>query len=380
MRLITLLVIVSFFTITSCKKEKASNALPVATSAEKDVLKYAKGFSIVNHNNYKEIIVTSPWPKSEDTYHYILVDEGQTVPKHNESDIIIKLPINKIVVMSTTNIPALEYLGIDDQLVGFPNTRFISSEKTRKRIDNGEIKDLNNDLDINIELLLDLQPELVIGFSVNGNDKKLDQIEKFGIPVVLDGAWTEEHPLGRAEWIKFIGAFFNKEKEADSIFNNIETNYLEAKEMVLKVEQKPTVFSGSMIKDVWYVPGGKSFVAKFLEDANTNYLWKDSDANGSLQLNFENVLEKAQNADLWISAGLFEDKEQMQNQHKGYTYFNAYKTNNIYSYTNKIGPNGGLLYYELGPLRPDIVLKDIIDIAHPELLVDYENFFFKRLE
>ncbi len=380
MRLITLLVIVSFFTITSCKKEKASNALPVATRAEKDVLKYAKGFSIVNHKNYKEIIVTSPWPKSEDTYHYILVDEGQTVPEHNESDIIIKLPIHKIVVMSTTNIPALEYLGIDDKLVGFPNTRFISSEKTRQRIDNGEIKDLNNDLDINMELLLDLQPELVIGFSVNGNDKKLDQIEKFGIPVVLDGAWTEEHPLGRAEWIKFIGAFFNKEKEADSIFNNIETNYLEAKEMVLKVEQKPTVFSGSMIKDVWYVPGGKSFVAKFLEDANTNYLWKDSDANGSLQLNFENVLEKAQNADLWISAGLFEDKEQMQNQHKGYTYFNAYKTNNIYSYTNKIGPNGGLLYYELGPLRPDIVLKDIIDIAHPELLVDYENFFFKRLE
>ncbi len=380
MRLITLLVIVSFFTITSCKKEKASNELSVATSAEKDVLKYAKGFSIVNHKNYKEIIVTSPWPKSEDTYHYILVDEGQAVPEHNESDIIIKLPINKIVVMSTTNIPALEYLGIDDKLVGFPNTRFISSEKTRQRIDNGEIKDLNNDLDINMELLLDLQPELVIGFSVNGNDKKLDQIEKFGIPVVLDGAWTEEHPLGRAEWIKFIGAFFNKEKEADSIFNSIETNYLEAKEMVLKVEQKPSVFSGSMIKDVWYVPGGKSFVAKFLEDANTNYLWKDSDANGSLQLNFENVLEKAQNADLWISAGLFEDKEQMQNQHKGYTYFNAYKTNNIYSYTNKIGPNGGLLYYELGPLRPDIVLKDIIDIAHPELLVDYENFFFKRLE
>ncbi len=381
MRLITLLVIVSFFTIiTSCKKEKASNELSVAISSEKDVLKYAKGFSIVNHKNYKEIIVTSPWPKSEDTYHYILVDEGQTVPEHKESDIIIKLPINKIVVMSTTNIPALEYLGIDDQLVGFPNTRFISSEKTRQRIDNGEIKDLNNDLDINMELLLDLQPELVIGFSVNGNDKKLDQIEKFGIPVVLDGAWTEEHPLGRAEWIKFIGAFFNKEKEADSIFNSIETNYLEAKEMVLKVEQKPTVFSGSMIKDVWYVPGGKSFVAKFLEDANTNYLWKDSDANGSLQLNFENVLEKAQNADLWISAGLFEDKEQMQNQHKGYTYFNAYKTNNIYSYTNKIGPNGGLLYYELGPLRPDIVLKDIIDIAHPELLVDYENFFFKCLE
>ncbi|MGB1210910.1 MAG: ABC transporter substrate-binding protein, partial [Lacinutrix venerupis] len=52
----------------------------------------------------------------------------------------------------------------------------------------------------------------------------------------------------------------------------------------------------------------------------------------------------------------------------------------IYSFSNTTGQNGGVLYYELGTIRPDLVLKDIIKICHPELLENYEPFFFKKLE
>ena len=372
--------IISILLLFSCKDEKGSNKHHTNYGVQKESITYAKGFSITYFENYSEIIVTSAYPNSQDTYRYLLIHKEQNIPEHNNTDVIVKLPIDRLVVMSTTNIPALEYLDVDDKLVGFPSTRLISSEKTRVRIDKGAIKDLNSDLELNMELLLDLQPELVIGFSVNGNNKTLNQIGKFGIPVVLDGAWTESHPLGRAEWIKFIAAFFNKKDKADSIFNVIESNYLEAKNLALKAKRKPVIFSGSMFKEVWNIPGGKSFVAKYLDDANTNYLWKDNNDSGSLQLNFENVLEKAQNAELWIGSGAFSSKDQMYNQHKGYAYFDSFKNNNIYTYTNKIGPKGGLLYYELGSLRPDIILKDIINISHPELLTDYNNFFFKRLE
>lgn len=372
-------IITAFIILVACKNKIKDKSFSVQTEISKNPIKYAKGFTIKHYKTHKEITITSPWPKSKESFKYLLIDEGQAVPEHNASDIVIQLPINKIVVMSTTNIPALEYLGVDEKLVGFPNTRLISSKKTRARIDNGEIKDLNNALEMNMELLLDLKPDLVVGFSVNGGNKKLDQIQKFGIPLVLDGAWTETDPLGRAEWIKFIAAFFNKREEANKIFNDIEFNYLETKKLVAQIEKKPTVFSGVMFKDIWYVPGGKSFVAKFLEDAKTNYIWKNDNSNGSLQLNFENVLEKANRAKLWIGVGLFENKLQMQEQNLGYTYFNAFKTNNIYNYTNKMGLNGGFLYFELGPLRPDIILKDLIDIAHPGLLDNYENYFFKKL-
>ena len=231
-----------------------------------------------------------------------------------------------------------------------------------------------------MERLLELQPDLVIGFSVNGNHKTLNQIQKLGIPVVLDGAWTEAHPLGRAEWLKFIAAFYEKDILADSIFNGIVKNYTTAKALASNITKKPVVTSGSMFKDVWNIPGGHSFVAKYLKDAHTDYVWKNNTANGSLQLNFENVLEKAQNAELWIGAGAFKTKAQMLEQHTGYSYFDAFKTNTVYTYTKTVGAKGGLLYYELGPLRPDIILKDIINIAHPKLLKNYTNFFFKRLD
>ncbi len=367
-----------FLVFLSCKGEKTK--IPsIKKQKESTEIKYAKGFTITTYDDYKEIKVSSPWPESDKTFNYLLVKKGAKIPEHNKEAIIVKIPIEKVVVMSTTNIPTLEYLNVEDKLVGFPNTNYISSEKTLENIKKGKVKDLSSDQNLNMELLLELNPELVIGFSVNGNNKTLNQIEKFGIPVVLDGAWTEQHPLGRAEWIKLKAVFFDKEKEADSIFKTIESNYLKAKEIANKTNKKPTLISGSLFKDVWNIPGGKSYLAKYFEDANTNYLWKDTNKAGSLKLNFESVLEKGQKAELWIGCGRFDSKQDMLSKHNGYSFFEAYKSNKIYSYTKQKGPNGGLLYFELGPLRPDLILKDIINIAHPELLTDYEPFFFKAL-
>lgn len=380
MRFLTLLVTCSLLLI-SCKEEKKQAVISINKSEGiEETISYAKGFSITNYKDYKKVVVNSAWPNSHKTFTYLLVKKGGKLPKHDANTKIIEIPIKTLVAVSITNIPALEYLEIDSSLIGFPNTKYICSKKTRERVDKGEIKELGNDLELNVELLLELNPDLVLGFSVNGINKKLDQIERLGIPVVLDGAWTEQHPLGRAEWIKFIAAFYNKENEANTIFKNIETNYLKAKETAKTIARKPKIISGATFKDIWHVPGGKSFIAKYLEDANTDYLWKENNSTGSLQLNFENVLEKAQNAELWIGSGNFDTKKQMLDTHKGYAFFNAYKNNHVYAYTKRKGAKGGLLYYELGTLRPDLILKDIIKIAHPELLHDYESFFFKRLE
>ncbi|GAA3598647.1 ABC transporter substrate-binding protein [Flavivirga amylovorans] len=376
-----ILFITCFVFLISCKEKKQQTEISInKLEGTKKNISYAKGFSITNYKNYKKVIVNSAWPNSNENFTYLLVNKGTTPPNHEIGTKIIEIPINTLVAVSTTNIPTLEYLGVDTSLIGFPNTKYICSEKVRERVDSGDIKELGNDLEINIELLLELNPDMVLGFSVNGVNKKLDQIEQLGVPVVLDGAWTEQHPLGRAEWIKFVAAFYNKEKEADSIFKNIESDYLKAKEIVKTITRKPTVMSGSTFKDIWSIPGGKSFIAKYLEDANTDYLWKENDNNGSLQLNFENVLEKAQNAEFWIGAGNFDAKEDMLDGHKGYAFFNAYKNNQVYTYTKRKGAKDGLLYYELGTLRPDLILKDLIKIAHPKLLNDYELFFFKRLE
>ena len=362
--------------ITACKQEEKKASTPKITTS----IKYAKGFDIQHLNNYKKIIVTAPYPNAKEVFEYILLPKGKNIPIEIKSKKIIRTPIEKIVVTSTTHIPMLELVGEEHSLVGFPNLKYISSKKTRQRIANGSIKELGNDQDINTEVVLDLQPEVIIGFSMNSTNTPLSNIEKAGIPVLLNGDWLEETPLGRAEWIKFFGVLFDKEKEADSIFNAIEQQYKKAVEIAKDAKKSPTILSGVLFKDIWNLPAGDSFVAQFLKDANTNYLWADTQGKGSLSLSFESVFDKGKTADFWIAPGYFSSIEQLKNANQHYAEFDAFKNRKIFSFANKKGENGGVLYYELAPVQPHIVLKDIIKATHPELLPNYQPFFLEKIK
>ncbi len=374
-------IILSFvFFFVSCKKEnKESDQLTVMYLAPQNI-EYAKGLVIQNHGTYKEIKVTTPWPDANDALTYILHPKGTRKPFESNKVVFVEVPIERVVVTSTTDIPMLEYLGLEQKLVGFPYTDYISSEKTRTRINNGAIKELGKEYNLNTEVVLELAPELIIGFSASGDTKAYDLIQKTGIPVVMNGSWMEEHPLGRAEWIKFVAAFFGKETIAEEVFQEIKKEYNESVFLAQNVNNIPTVLSGNMFKDVWHVPGGNSYVAQFFKDANTRYLWADTQKTGSLALSFESVLEKAQNADLWIGSGNTKSLSELKEKNHKYTFFDAFKNKTVYSSTLKTGAKGGLIYYELGPMRPDLILKDIIQIAHPELLTDNELYFFKKLD
>lgn len=159
----------------------------------------------------------------------MLVEEESKVPASIEYDHKIKIPLNKIVVTSTTHIPSLETIEEENTLIGFPGLDYISSEKTRERIGDGKITELGKNEAINTEVLISLQPEAVVGFAVSGTNKTFNTIEKSGIPVLFNGDWTEESPLGKAEWIKFFGALFNKTKEATLFFRKLKLLTLKPK-------------------------------------------------------------------------------------------------------------------------------------------------------
>ena len=337
-------------------------------------VKYAKGFDIISENGKKVVVVKKAFQNSNKEYKYVFTN------KTNVAKNELKIPIKNIVVTSTTHIPMLELLGVENNLIGFPNTKYISSNKTRTLIDNEHIQELGSEQDMNTEMLIELAPELVVGFSVQSNNRVYENIKKAGIPVIFNGDWLEETPLGRAEWIKFFGALFNKEKEADSIFNQIEKNYLEAKLIAEKSTHSPTVLSGILFKDVWNVPAGESFMAKFFKDANLNYLWKETKGTGSLQFNIENILERAHNAEYWIGCGLFDSKKDLIATNQHYKKFNALNKNKVYTIAAKKGATGGLIYFELAPVRPDLFLKDLIKITNANLLPDYVPYFLETLK
>lgn len=366
-----------------CKENTEANRTLPSKEQRALILNYAKGFYVEDYETHKILSIKNPWPEATKQYKYLITADTNlskmTFPK-DEFDGIITNNLNKIVVTSTTHIPALESLGVEQTLVGFPGTDYISSKKTRQRIDNGDIRELGKNEGINTEVLLELNPDVVIGFGVDGVNKTFETIKKAGIPVIYNGDWVESNALAKAEWIKFFGVLYNKEKEADSIFNQIEKNYIEAKEIAKKAETQPTILSGAMHKEVWYMPNGSSPEAQFLNDANVNYLWKDTSGNGSLALNFEVVLDKAKDADIWLSPSYYSSYDQLLGASELYSNFEAFKTKSIYTFSNTTGATGGVLYYELGTTRPDLVLKDIIRICHPDLLKDYTPYFFKPLD
>lgn len=366
----------------SCKNTETNNKSEEIGSIYRDSveIKYAKGFEINIFEGYKTITLKNPWPGTDKTFTYALVEKNGSIPNPENYDAVVEVPLKRIVVTSTTHIPSLEMLNENEALIGFPSLDYISSEKTRQRIAEGKITELGKNEDINTEILIDLAPSAVIGFAIDGNNSTFGTLQKTGIPVLYNSDWTETSPLGKAEWIKFFGVLFNKEKEADSIFNSIETEYTAAKNKASQTQKRPTVISGAMYKDVWYMPQGDSWGAQFIADANGDYLWKDSKGTGSLSLSLESVLEKGNEAEIWIGPGQFATLDEMKSANNVYTQFAAFKTGDVYSYSSKKGETGGVIYFELAPNRPDLVLKDLIKILHPELLPTHELYFFNKLK
>ena len=269
---------------------------------------------------------------------------------------------------------------MEDRLVGFPGLDYISSTKTRRRIEAGAIQELGANEQLNTERVLSLDPDLIVGFGVSGAPSSYQALEASGVPVVYNGDWMEEDPLGKAEWILFFGFLLEEEEAAQSAFEKVEKAYQEAKALAAGATESPTVLSGALYRDVWYLPGGNSWAARFIQDANARYLWEDTPGNGSLSLSLESVLEKGAEADFWIAPSQFTSYTEMARSNQHYGQFKAFRNKQIYTYAFSRGPGTGMLYFEKGPGRPDLILKDLIYWLHPGLLSNYTPVFFKPLQ
>jgi iron complex transport system substrate-binding protein len=374
-----LIAFVSIALLFGCQP-KSKHEKQSENPAHQTVLKYATGFKISDNGNTKLVEVLYPWQGATTGYQYLLVPKGQPVPTHDTNTRIIRTPVTSIACTSTTHIPLLDYLGETDKLTGFTTTDYISSEKMRKRIDAGKVTELGVDKGINMELLTALKPDLLMGYTMSGDYGQFKKIEALGTPVVLNSEYLEQHPLGRAEWIKFMAVFFNKEKKADSIFNVIEKNYNDTKALADSVKQKPDVISGVVYGDAWFMPGGENYASKLLKDAGCNYLWADDKSHGWLQLGFEVVYERGHDADLWIGTATYKSLKELNNADHRYARFKAFREKKVYAYDARTGAKGGSEFLELGYLRPDIILNDLVKIAHPELLPGYQLYFHRRLD
>ncbi len=339
-------------------------------------LLYAKGFALSHAAHYTTVTVYNPWKTGEiyDTY-YLVKNDTVTVPTGGHK---IEIPLKSLMANSATHLGFLEMLGELDKITGVSSADYIYNPTVRQRIADGKIKKLGDAFNLDIENLLLLHPQAIMTTAYNADDENSKRMKQTGLALIYNIEWQERSLLGRAEWIKFVAAFFDKEVLADSLFNEIEQQYTRIKDQTSHLSQHPSIFSGQDFRGTWSMPGGQSYTAQLFRDAGATYYYAGDSTTGSIEGNIEEALIRFSDADIWVGVQVPSLRE-LEETNSKYKLFKAFREGNVYNYNKRMSPTGGNDYWESGVARPDLLLKDITKICHPDLLPDYEFTYMTRL-
>lgn len=350
---------------------------------EKVEVTYAEAFTVEYLNNYKLVTILTPWQNAEETFEYVLVQCGTPAPEGYDDSQIIEVPVQNIVTMSTTILPHLDTQGMVNRLAGVDSTLFISTPSVLEQVEAGELVEIGGGGgfgEVNIEVLLELDPDLIMTQQFSPGTGSMSSMQEAGLPVVLNSDFVDTSPLGQAEWGKYIALYLNTEAQANEAFEGVVERYEALTELAAEAAESPTVFTDSAFQGTWYMPAGDSTVAQLLEDANADFLWSD-ETGTSIPLDFETVFERAAEADYWVNLNQFWTTfDEVLADDERYGDFAVFEHGNIYNNNGRPNPNGGNDYFETGVANPDMLLADLIAILHPDLLPDHELVFYRRLE
>lgn len=375
MKNIFLPIFLSLFMFFSCAPQSKKTEAAETTDSHRTA--YAEGFSIRYFADYKEVIVYSPWVRGAVYARYYLV--GNEAAKTPAGGVRVKVPLQAIAATSVTHFEFLNLLGELQTVTGVCSPGIIYNAEINRKVGAGQIADLGDAFNINVEKTLQLKPGAVMMSGYNQNDPYAVRVSQAGVPVLFNNEWMETSLLARAEWIKFVAAFYNKEKMADSIFAGIDKRYNDIKSKAAAIQHKPTVMAGANFRGTWYMPAGHSFMGRLFADAGARYFYANDTTSGSLPLNVETVLKNFAQADVWLNCN-FNSMDALLKSDARHALFNPVKTAQVYNFNKRLLPSTANDFWESAVARPDLLLADVIAILHPELLPGYELVYAGKLE
>lgn len=362
----------SCFAVHSCR----SRAVEASGFSRADDVRYAEGFRIDEGDGYTSVTVRDPWDTLKILDRYILVDRDSALPDSLPSGTLVRVPVTRAAVYTSVHAAIMEQLGCIGSICGVCEPEYLTSAEIRSRVEDGTIADLGSAMSPNVEKIIDLDADAIIlppyentGYGV---------AEKTGIPIIKVSDYTERHPLGRTEWVKFLSLLLCREAEGDSIFSATEAHYNGLKELAASVGSRPTVLLERKIGSAWYLPSGTSYIATLHRDAGADYVYADRASQNNIPLSFEEVYNDACGADYWLLK--YEGQkpytyEDLKHDYQPYAGFDAYKNRKIYT-CNTVRTS----YYDDIVLRPDLILEDFIAIYHPELLPGHVFRYYFPME
>ncbi|MFT4679742.1 MAG: iron complex transport system substrate-binding protein [Flavobacteriales bacterium] len=357
----------------SCKEETVSD-----TTEEKSVIAngYAKGFEISRlASGGLEIRLLNLETEQRETLRTLVVSTDSS--EAQAADTYFAQPVSELACLSTTHIAMIDIVGAIETVQGTAFAEYVRNTNAVALIETGEIVTLSGSEEIEFELLLDLNPELFLVYPYGQTDYTL--YENNGIPCIPVSEYLEEHPLGRAEWIKVIGALTGHFNESLEEFDRIEQEYIQLTQMVQDIppDARPSIFTGSHSNGQWFAPPGNSFIGQFIRDAGGTYLFEDYIQTGNVELQFEELFDLAYDVDYWGKV-VFEEGEltleSIRANDPRYAELNAFKSGQV-MYCNASETD----YFGDAIVEPQAILADLIAILHPKLLPDYTFHYFQQV-
>lgn len=340
-------------------------------------LKYASLMQIVKHADYTTVTIRNPWDTLKVLHTYLLADREKPLPEHLPEGTVVRVPLQKSVIYSSVHCSLWSELGELKGIGGVCGLEYIKLPAIQEGCRNGSIANVGNGMNPDIERIIDLRPDAIL-LSPFENSGGYGRVGKLNIPIIECADYMETSALGRAEWMRFYGLLTGKESRADSLFQAIEKEYLAlSREVKSRNLKRPTVISEMKNSSAWYIPGGNSTTGKLFDDAGADYVFASLPNSGSVPLAFETVFDRGGNADFWlIKYNQQTDKtySELARDFAPYARFKAFRERRVYGCNTNHVP-----FYEESPFHPELLLKDMIKIFHPELLPDYDLKYFSNL-
>lgn len=346
-----LTLLLSFLILTTaCGNKQASSTAGNLLTDAKTLRMYPMG------DNVTVAEVVSPEDSAKTVAKYYLVKRGTEKPSVADGE-VIEVPLQKAVVYTSVHASALDELGAGAIIKGVADASYFTLPSVKEGLANGSIADLGTSSAPAVEKIIDLSPDAIILNIYDGMDTR--SVEKLGIPIIRMSENEEQTPLGRAEWLKLLGALTGNVEKADSIFSGVRQRYAAAMKETAGRKQRPTVFADNIYQGVWYVAGGGSYTARIYADAGATYPWADDKSAGSLNLSFEQVLDKARDADFWLLKvfGQKLTRDGLMAMDPRYKHFSAVDKGGVYYCDTSTAP-----IFDETPFHPDLLLREYINI------------------
>lgn len=325
---------------------------------------YARYFNIGHDADSSfRLLINENWNGENRVCKYKLVSRDENGEADSDAG-QIAIPLRRVVCMSTSHISYINALGKGNTIVAISGAQYVSDSSINSAIKSGRIVDIGFESSINYELLLSLSPDVVFTYGISGeNNTYIDKIRDLGIKVIVLGDYIEEHPLGKLEYLKLFGKLYGEVQRADSLYKSVSERYSAKKRSIEGIAIKPKVLVNAPWKDVWYIPGEKSYMNYLISDAGGEILLcKEGRSNPH---NIEEVFIEAYKADFWLNPNFYSTLKELSSSNPLFSKLSVLSKGKVYNNTKRNTARGGSDFWERGVIEPDVILNDLIKILHP---------------